>query len=668
MRISWTSFSGLIPKITPRNLPEKASQVSQNTWLAEYSLEPIKEPLFTATLPDALQKSIYLWRRGGNEEWLSWDRDVDVVRGPIADDQYSRIYFTDGTTLHMNLWDPTLGTPKVEVTDVSITPPAAPTITKGLSFDPSQIKAYQQDTISRKQFAFRSYRWTDSGTLELEFYLSAAAQYRLSGPPPTGIIQIECPSTGFTLSPAAGITPYNLAETDQSKIYTETIDITKTGDAAKFATLQVTALNFAYSTTDTVQTSQSYNPVYTISGYTLTVTINMNMARTSTQYQYYVQTTVDAYGQESPPSVVTDIVTWAPNDTITLTAASSGTKVRFYRSATGTSESNFYFVAEVNPGATYVDDNTDAQLSEVLPLIENPPVAMTGLVSMPGGFLAAFNGKDLYLSEPYLPYSWPTRYRVTMDFDIVGLAVSGNDLIVLTTGNPYYVSGTHPDIMSQSRVPVAQSCVSKRSIAFADKFVCYASPDGLCSISLGVVTVITAAFYTRDQWQALDPANMIGCVHDQRYIGWLAASGIIIDFKEPNSTLSTTDEVATGCYPDLENDQLYLIQGAEITDWRAGANNLIAVWRCKEFQNVQDALWTAAKVIADSYTNITFTIFADGVQVWSYTVTNSDGFRVPKFDRSARWSIQISTQDVVCEVIVASSMMGLRAINGIRPV
>ena len=633
MRLSWRFFNGIIPKVSTRNLPDANAQTAQNVFLAEYDLQPIKAPLQIATLPDALRQSIYLWRRNSTTEWLSWTTDVDVVRGPIADDQYSRIYYTDGTTLHMKLWNGA----KVEVSDVSIAAPSAPTITKTVLFNPSNITATEQGAAC----TLTGYSWNGS-ILKLTFYV------------PTHAVNNSNINLPFRITiPTYGSTPTGATD-PRADIFDDKVTITGVG---VFQVTDINNTNYVSTPTPASGWTVPYDKV---------VTINMNYSRTSTQYQYYVQTTVDQYGQESPPSDPSAQVEWGPNDALTVQAASGGTKVRLYRSATGTTESKFYFVAEVAPGATYADSLTDAQLSETLPLIENPPTAMSGLVSMPGGFLAAFNGKDVYFSEPFLPYSWPTRYRLTMDYDVVGLATIGNDLIVLTTGNPYYISGTHPDIMSQTKLPVEQSCVAKRSIAYADKFVVYASPDGLVSIAGGQVSVITSKFYTRDQWQALTPANLIGAVHDQRYVGFFTTGGIIFDFKEPNSTLSTTDESATGLYSDLEDDALYMIQTSNITSWRAGATYLLATWKSKEFQNVQDAIFDSALVIADSYASVTFKIFASGVQVWSYAVTSDAGFRVPTLDRDTRWSIQLETTDKIVECVVASEMTLLRAMEAIK--
>ena len=581
-----------MPKVSPRNLPETCGQTAQNCWLTETTLEPIHS---TSTGSPGILGTLVL---AGN----------DAVYGPIADDQYSRIYYTDGTTLHMNYNSGTI------VTDVSKSAPSAPTITKSLLFSPYAINLQR----------------TYSGGTQVLTYMG----YTISG-------------STLTLRYSTGQSDRLL--TDITNIYSINYS---TGSYTTLPTSDTIALenDITMNILDMVLSEDQWH---------ITVTCSLNCPRSAVQYQYYVQTTVDALGQESPPSAISAMVEWNIFEKLTIAATTGG---RLYRSATGAVDSDFFFLAE-NPGLVYVDSTVDASLAEKMPLIENPPTAMSGLVSMPGGFLAAFNGKDIYFSEPWLPYSWPTRYRLTVDYEVVGLAVQGNDLIVLTKGNPYYISGSHPEIMTQTKLPINQSCVAKSSIAFAERFVCYASPDGLVSLSGGMATIITQDLYTRDQWQALQPTTMIGAVHDRRYIGFANGGSIIVDFMDGQARLTTTDVTATALFSDLETDYLYM---SDSRIWRGSSTHLVATWKSKEFQNVQDAIWNSAKVIATSYTNTVFKIYSAGTLVWTYTVTSDSAFRVPKLDRSARWSIQIETQDVIHEVAVASCMTLLRTLDGIK--
>jgi hypothetical protein len=83
-------FGGLIPKSNRRLLPANYAQTATNADLQAGSLKAFKQVSQVTTLPDANRISLYYY----NSAWLSWTTDVDVARGPIANDSYSRIYTT----------------------------------------------------------------------------------------------------------------------------------------------------------------------------------------------------------------------------------------------------------------------------------------------------------------------------------------------------------------------------------------------------------------------------------------------------------------------------------------------------------------------------------------------------------------------------------------------
>lgn len=89
MRIAVESFRGEAPRLTPRALPDNAAQVAINTRLQSGDLETWRGFLETKNLQNSAA-TIYLL----NGEWLSWESDVDVARGPIPGDTTYRTYLT----------------------------------------------------------------------------------------------------------------------------------------------------------------------------------------------------------------------------------------------------------------------------------------------------------------------------------------------------------------------------------------------------------------------------------------------------------------------------------------------------------------------------------------------------------------------------------------------
>ena len=102
---------------------------------------------------------------------------------------------------------------------------------------------------------------------------------------------------------------------------------------------------------------------------------------------------------------------------------------------------------------------------------------------MANGILVGFTGNTLCFSVPFAPYAWPVRYQQSVDAPIVGIAAIDQSVFVGTTQGIYIFTGSDPGQMSSEKLPVQQSCVSKRSIVSLDRGVCWASKKGLCFIS-----------------------------------------------------------------------------------------------------------------------------------------------------------------------------------------
>lgn len=96
-RIDVSVFKGEIPALSDRLLPNENSAESFNCSFSSGDLEPlIGVKLFQGADPINLvpqAKSIYLYE---DQHWFSWDKHASVVKSPIAQDQYRRIYFEAG--------------------------------------------------------------------------------------------------------------------------------------------------------------------------------------------------------------------------------------------------------------------------------------------------------------------------------------------------------------------------------------------------------------------------------------------------------------------------------------------------------------------------------------------------------------------------------------------
>lgn len=92
MFIALRSFGGERPRKSRRTLPINGAQEAVNCNLWNDKLRPWRAKAIETNLALPNVFSIYRYTEGGY--WLYWQTDVDVVRGPIAEDDNQRIYYT----------------------------------------------------------------------------------------------------------------------------------------------------------------------------------------------------------------------------------------------------------------------------------------------------------------------------------------------------------------------------------------------------------------------------------------------------------------------------------------------------------------------------------------------------------------------------------------------
>lgn len=100
-------FQGEYPRIPAHLLPEGAAQYSVALDLAGGELVGLAEDGAASIGPTATTcRGIYIHEgnaySGTAFAWYAWGRDVDVVRGPVVDDQYNRFYWADGTGFYVS--------------------------------------------------------------------------------------------------------------------------------------------------------------------------------------------------------------------------------------------------------------------------------------------------------------------------------------------------------------------------------------------------------------------------------------------------------------------------------------------------------------------------------------------------------------------------------------
>jgi hypothetical protein len=372
----------------------------------------------------------------------------------------------------------------------------------------------------------------------------------------------------------------------------------------------------------------------------------------------YVVTFVSDMGEEGPPSPPTAIIDRWDGAAVSLSSipVASGSFVisskRIYRQ-----ELNgvYQFVAQISAAATTYSDSVKTEsLGEPVPSETwvAPSTEMIGLTALPNGILMGWWKNTLAFSEPYQPHAWPIEYRLALDFDIVGAAVSASGVVVATTGKPYLISGSSPANMSQNPMDVVQACVAKRSVVDMGEFVIYASADGLVACGGLQAQLITEPHITPTQWRSMfNPATIHAYRWNDRYIGFY--SGGSFSFHPSEGFRLFTDNCDCA-FLDDESGDLYINQSSALKKWGRGSLSSYT-WRSKVFTVPPSAVFAAAKVDADSYP-VTFKFYSDGALRKTVSVSSKKPFRVPTQIRYRSCEIEVTGTATINSIQIANTM------------
>lgn len=380
----------------------------------------------------------------------------------------------------------------------------------------------------------------------------------------------------------------------------------------------------------------------------------------------YTYTYVNDWGWESAPAPASLLNTRPSDATTTLsgfTAPPAGNygidRIRIYRSETGSTSTEAYFLREVAIGTvTTQDDGRD--LGEVLPTTTwlMPPANLSNLTPLWNGMLAGISGNAVRFCEAYVPYAWPLNYdAVPPDSKPLALGVFGQALLVLTTGRPLVVSGSSPDSMDPAPLEFSQGCAAPRSVVSMGHGVAWASEDGLCWYGAGGARLLTAGVMTRDDWQALVPGSIIGKMYEGLYFGSYddgsGRKGFFINPGDPQG-LYFLDVGYTALHFDELRDQLYVLDGANVQKWDAGASMTVR-FRSKLFTLPDPLNLACGAVLADAYP-LTLRVYADGTLKHTQTVANRNPFWLPSGFLAQDWQVEVEGTAAVQAVALASSM------------
>jgi hypothetical protein len=451
--------------------------------------------------------------------------------------------------------------------------------------------------------------------------------------------------------------------------------------------------------------------------YTPTVTAAGGTDETVTPYveRSYLVTFVDAYGAESSPCSPSTTVAGASDGTWTILMKTTAPPAvagfnypptqgcYLYRTVTSASSgAQFYRVAEFNfstnppPVGGYIDGTLDADVVANPPLqssLWSPPLAgLDGLISMPGGFLVGFTGNTLHFSEVDYPHTWPAEYDLSCQYQIVGLALWQQSLVVLTKGYPQTGTGTAPSNFTLSAINVPEPCISRGSVVTDLLGVYYASQNGLVMLNYYGMTNQTLTMVTKNEWlTTYNATDIIACRHRAQYLAIRGTgTGFLIDYTEPRLGMVdlSTFEAVSCVWNDVYTGTTYIISGQKVYEWDAPSQApLMYRWRSKEFYlpaptnfgAMQISMSTDVLTPPDPTTpplsnsdptlvlptgvNATCSVYAHGVLMTTVNLTSPRSiFRLPSGFKVFDWQFEIVSTVEIYGIEVAETMQELKRV------
>jgi hypothetical protein len=650
----FAKFLGYAPKSAPELLAEMAAQVAVNVKFYSGDLLPYRAPVVIGNVGrNGVIQSIYPMRNPADAtdlKWLSWLGDVDVAATTALDDEEQRIYFTgDGVPKVTNyelatsgsLPYPTasydLGVPPPDTKPVATASAAAAVATTTYSRDAGNIATIVTATPHLFKTGYyvsvADFTATDPATFNIalaqitvlsptsfSYYSSGNT---MSGSDSTGRISLA----GNTLARNyvyTYVTPWGeegIPSSPSTTIYVrEGQSVTVTG----LPTAPPAGDNFIHGIrlyrTVTGTSGTSYYRVKTIwfpllttfasrTGNLVTVTVESNH---NLLVGDEIKISGVAFGGVPDTSFdVTDIVVQSVIDDYSFTYLAAGADKALTATTAGTlywdtaepevASSRFY------TGSTFIDDFNVAGLAIALDSIDAdmPDPDMQGIIAVQNNMLAGFVGNQVCFSDINRPWSWPIKYRQTLEFPIVALAAVGGQIAAMTTKYVYRVSGSSPNNMSNDRADAPYPCLSKRGVLNVGYGVVFPSFGGLAVFQTGGgLSFVTKIIHDWDTWPvSLDPSTLVAAFYAGKYFGSHSAGSFIFEQEEKTGGFFTdvSANFSAAHYDQITNRFYYIPDtSGTLTEWDALSQPLLPLeWKSKVLVTKGYMNFGAARVVGD---------------------------------------------------------------------
>lgn len=342
----------------------------------------------------------------------------------------------------------------------------------------------------------------------------------------------------------------------------------------------------------------------------------------------------------------------------------------------------------------FIDDFDSRTLLNVLETddYDSPPEDLQGLTAMQNNILVGFVGNTLYFSEPNLPHAWPPQYATPVSSEIVAVAAISGSLLVTTKGYPHLITTTDPaNGIASPRIDVLYPNLNARSLVTMGFGVVWSTNDGLAVYApAGGAALVTKALYNNDTWSVdIDPTTVIAEYYGENYFASHSGGSFVFEQDaKAGGFFVDTESVFTASFYDTQTGRLFYASGTngDIFEWDDLSQPALTMsWKSKVLVTKDMINLGAARVIADYSTvtqtwdnevqvwnnalsnwntadEITFRLFANKELIFTTTVNDVDGFRLPTGYRTDTFEVSVEGNVRVRAIHMTETMLGLREV------
>jgi hypothetical protein len=409
----------------------------------------------------------------------------------------------------------------------------------------------------------------------------------------------------------------------------------------------------------------------------------------SRQYRSYVYRLKNRLGQYSEPSTASNFIDVNQQGMVQIDLPTTFppeygiTELQIFRSeqspdlAGNESASDFYLIGSVPIGTGIYFDNGE-DIGDELDSIEHAPPSdnLRDVQHWKRGQLIGLSDNLVVFSIQNKPHAWPQKFALQLFRKPVSLLAGRSFAFVATDGQPSIIStrtncdgdGCHDVTELSDSHPI----ISKRSAVLHDEHAIWATKDGLLMLApSGKTTLLTQAYYTQDQWRAIQPETMLGIVHDGHYFGF--TDTLSFRLKLPDATY---DKVSDADFTTLnfsdtpestykrpmaayrsDKDELFLVFDDGVYWWNESDQFMQATWRSSLMNMPAIAAFTAYKAIHD-FADLTIEHWVDNERIDTEQVQSNRPYRLPNIS-GINWIVDIKTKGEVTEYHLATSVRDL---------